>query len=132
MSIICEVTVQTSATPQQLMALGSALWRWCNHSARNTHGFQYLDNQVLADLIAGRLPGSSQTPRQCEQRFDGIHFKFCDEVSPNRQTAIAGLRREMPFQGIEDIMVDGISWKRIDPSDQTLPTELDSHSSQSL
>jgi hypothetical protein len=126
MSIMCEFTLQTRATPEQLMTLGTALWRWCNSSTRNTGGFQYLDNQVLADLISGRLPESSQTPRQCEQRFDGIHFRFCDEVSPDRRAAIASLRCEMPFQGIKDIMVDGISWKLIDPRDQTSATELES------
>jgi hypothetical protein len=119
MSIICDVTVQTSATPEQLMALGSALWRWCNRCAGKKSKYQYLDNQVLADLIAGRLPGPSQTPRQSEQRFDGIHFRACDEVSPNRRAAIASLRREITCQGVEDIVVDGISWKPIEPSDQT-------------
>jgi hypothetical protein len=118
-SINCEVTVRTSATPEQLIALGSALWRWCNRSAGNTGGYQYLDNQVLADLISGKLPGSSQTPHQCEQQFDGVHCRFCDEVSPNRQAAIARLRREITCQGVEDIVVDGISWKPIEPSDQT-------------
>jgi len=119
MTIICEITVRTSATPEQLAALGSSLWQWCNRSAGNMGGYQYLDNQVLTDLISGKLPGSSQMPKQSEQRLDGIHFRFCDEVSPSRRAAIASLRREIACPGVKDILVDGISWNLVESKDQT-------------
>jgi hypothetical protein len=33
-----------------------------------------------------------------------------DEVSPNRQTTIDSLRREIPAAALVDIIVDGASW----------------------
>ena len=51
MSIKCDLILQWSATPEQLTALGAAMWRWCNRAAGNTGIYQYLDNQVLADLL---------------------------------------------------------------------------------
>ena len=111
MTIHCDVIVQETATPGQLSALGSALWGWCNRAAGVTGAYQDLDNQVLADLIAGRLPGPNQTPRQSERRFDGVHFRVQDETSANRQAAIDSLRRDIPREGVVDIVVDGTSWK---------------------
>lgn len=110
MPITCDVILRWGATPEQLMTLGAALWRWCQRTATTTGIYQYLDNQVLADLIAGRLPTTTQTPWQAERR--GVSFRVRDEASPDRRTAIAGLRREMPAGGIEDILVDGKSWDR--------------------
>jgi len=60
MSVTCEVIVNWEATPAQLAALGNVLWRWCNRTAGDTGIYQYLDNQALADLLAGRLPDPSQ------------------------------------------------------------------------
>jgi hypothetical protein len=110
MPINCDVILQWNATPAQLSALGAALWRWCSGTAKDTGIYHYLDNQALADLIAGRLPTTTQTPWQAERR--GVHFRVRDEASPDRLAAIAGLRREMPAEGIEDILVDGKSWNR--------------------
>lgn len=56
MAIACDVLLRWSATPDQLTALGTAWWRWCNRSAGDAGIYQYLDNQALADLIAGKLP----------------------------------------------------------------------------
>jgi hypothetical protein len=100
----CDVILQWGATPEQLRALGTALWRWCNRAAGNTGIYQHLDNQALADLIAGKLPASSQTERR------GVHLWVRDEASHNRQATIDSLRREIPARGIEDILVDGKSW----------------------
>lgn len=111
MTIHCDVILHEAATPEQLSALGSALWRWCNRAAGDTGTYQDLDNQVLADLIAGRLPGPNQTPRQSERRFDGVHFRVRDETSPNRQATVDRLRLEIPLAGLVDIVVDGASWK---------------------
>jgi hypothetical protein len=112
MSIDCDVILRWSATPEQLTALGTALWRWCSRAAGNTGLYQYLDNQPLADLIAGKLPTSGQTPRQTGRQ--GIHVRFQDETSHDRQAAIDSLRREIPAKAVEDIVVEGRSWKRID------------------
>jgi hypothetical protein len=111
MSINCDIILKWSATPEQLTALGAALWRWCQRAAGNTGIYQHLDNQALADLIAGQLPASSQTRRQAERR--GVHFRVRDQASADRQATIASLRREIPGKGIEDIVVEGTSWNLI-------------------
>ncbi len=46
MSIKCDVFLQWTATPDQLTALGAALWRWCIRAAADTGIYQYLDNQM--------------------------------------------------------------------------------------
>jgi hypothetical protein len=111
MSVNCDIILQWSATAEQLATLGTALWRWCNRAAGDTGIYQYLDNQGLTDLIAGKLPVSNQTPWQNGR---GVHFRVRDEISPDRQAAIDSLRREIPVKGIEDILVEGKSWKLID------------------
>jgi hypothetical protein len=93
-SIHCDVILQWTATPEQLTTLGAALWRWCNRTAGNTGIYQYLDNQALADLIAGKLPVSSHTPQQAEPR--GVHFRVQDETSHDRQATIDSLRHSIP------------------------------------
>jgi hypothetical protein len=109
MSINCDVVLKWGATPDQLAELGAALWRWCNRPARDANIYHCLDNQALADLMTGKLPVSS---RQAAQRE--IHFRICDEASTNRQETIDSLRQHLPAKGIEDIMVDGGSWKRVE------------------
>lgn len=112
MSIKCDIIFQWTATPDQLTVLGAALWPWCIHAAGGTGIYQYLDNQEFADLIAGKLPRSSQPSWPDDRR--GVHFSVRDEVSQDRQVTIDSLRHSIPAKGIEDIMVDGTSWKRID------------------
>ena len=112
MSIDCEIILRWSATPEQLTAVGGALWRWCNGSAEPGGIYGSLDNQTLADLIAGRLPVSGQAPWRAERR--GLHLWVRDEASPDRRATIDRLRREIPAQGVEDIVVDGKSWSVTD------------------
>jgi hypothetical protein len=80
------------------------LWHCCNNTAGNSNIYQYLDNQVLADVIAGKFPVSADTDRR------GAHFRFRDQRSDSRQAAIDRLRREIPPKGVVDILVDGSSW----------------------
>ena len=118
MSINCDVVVKERATAEQLTMLGSALWRWCGRAAGDTGIYPYLDNQVMADLIAGKQPMSGQTPRQSEDRADGVRFSICDSGSHDRKGTIERLRWEIPTEGIEDIVVDGMSWKMFEPETQ--------------
>ncbi len=111
MSMNCEIILQWSATPEQLTALGAALWRWCKRAAGATGIFQQLDNQALADLIAGKLPDSSQTAWRDPR---GVHFRFQGERSHDRQATIRDLRKEILTKGVEDIVVDGKSWNLTD------------------
>jgi hypothetical protein len=111
MSVDCEVTVQWGATPEQLSALGGALWRWCVRGAGDAGIYGCLDNQPLADLIAGTLPRSGRAERR------GVHFGLRDVASQSRQATIDSLRRGIPVKGVEDIRVDGISWNAADLKD---------------
>ena len=104
MSVNCEITVPWSATPDQLTALGSALWRWSVRTAGDAGIYECLDNQPLADLIAGTLPRSGRAEGR------GTRFRLRDPASQSRQATIDSLRWEMPAQGVEDVVVDGTSW----------------------
>ena len=108
MSIQCDVILPWGATPEQLTNLGTALWRWCNRAAGTNRIYQCLDNQALADLIAGKLPVSNQTPRQAEQR--GVHFRVWDDASHDRQATIDSLRQSISAKEVVDILVDNKSW----------------------
>ncbi|MGH7172652.1 MAG: hypothetical protein ACRELG_20415 [Gemmataceae bacterium] len=112
MSMNCDIILQWSATPEELAAVGSALWRWCNRTAGAAGIYQYLDNQALADLIAGKLPEISQISRRADGR--GVYFRVGDKTSLDRQATIDSLRREIPTKGVEDIVVDGKSWDLVD------------------
>jgi hypothetical protein len=112
MSISCDLIVDRKATSAQLTALGSALWAWCSGTLPRPGIYQCLDSQVLADLIAGKLPTTGQSPAQSEQKADGIHFRIHDEESPDRQAAVAALRRDIPSEGLIDILVAGLSWNQ--------------------
>jgi hypothetical protein len=107
MSISCDVFLQGSATPQQLTTVGAALWRWCIRAAGDSGVYPYLDNQALADLIAGNFPASTQDQRP------SVHFWVRDE-SNDRRTTVERLRRDMPAKGVEDIQIDGKSWNLVD------------------
>jgi hypothetical protein len=104
MSVTCEVTVQWGATPEQLTALGGALWRWSVRDAGEADIYGCLDSQPLADLIAGTLPRSGRAGRR------GVRFRLRDVASQGRQVTIDSLRRAIPVKGVEDVVVDGVSW----------------------
>jgi hypothetical protein len=108
----CEIILQWGATPEQLTALGGALWRWCGRAAGAAGIYQQLDNQPLADLIAGKLPASGPTPWPGDRR--GVPFWFLGEASHDRRATIGSLRREIPAEGVEDILINGKSWNLID------------------
>jgi hypothetical protein len=108
----CELILQWSATPEELTGLRGALWRWCNRAAGPTSIYQCLDNQGLADLIAGRFPASSQTPWRADRR--GVHFQFQAEAFHDRQATIGSRRRDIPVEGVEDIVKNGKCWELID------------------
>ncbi len=113
MSNSCDIILQWTATPEQLSALGAAIWRWsCSLTTRTNGIYQYLDNQAMADLMAGKLPSSSQSPGPRDTR--GVHFYLQREASHDRHATIASLRREIPAGGIEDIVIDGKSWNLSD------------------
>jgi hypothetical protein len=108
MSTHCEIVLRWQATPEELAALGSALWRWCSRPDQGQGTYRLLDNQPLADLLAGQLPRSGQSSRRGEPWQP--RFLFHDEGSPGRAATIDRLRLEIPAPGVEDILVNGVSW----------------------
>src|SRR5438046_5370853 len=105
MSTECDVILQWDATSQQLSAIGAALGRWCNGVPGDGGVSPYLNNQALADLIAGRLPVSRLMPSPGAGRR--VHFRFRDAAFRDRRAAIDSLRRELPAGGVEDVLIDG-------------------------
>src|SRR5262249_13668295 len=104
MSKNCDITLQWSGTPAQLTALGAALWRECTRAAGATGIYQHLDNRTRAALLAGRLPEPSHAAWPPGRQ--GVRFWVRDEASHDRQATIGSLRREIPAEGVEDIVVD--------------------------
>jgi hypothetical protein len=119
-SIECDVLVKWGATPAQLRSLGAALWRRCKRRAGKTGIYQYLDNQALADLIAGKLPVSSEPSLDTDRR--GVHCRLRDEASQDLRATLVGLRRDLPAGGVEDVLFDGTSWNSVASDAQPHPT----------
>jgi hypothetical protein len=113
MSISCDIILTPTATPEELHAVGIALWHWCTHASEASGLYQFLDNQALADLIQGSLPLSSEP--QLREDHRGIRFRIRDEASRDRLTTVNRLRRVLPTLGIADILVEGVSWQTVHP-----------------
>ena len=106
MSINCEVILRWDATPEQQRALGRALWGWCHHAAGGAGTYQYLDNQGLADLLAGRPPAERDggQPR--------VRFSVPGDPARDREALLESLRRAIPSAGAADVRVEGVGWRR--------------------
>jgi hypothetical protein len=109
----CDVILRWDARPEQLRALGTALWGWCNGVSGSGGVSRQLDNQALADMIAGRLPASRPMPGLGELRR--VRFRIQEESFQGRQAAIDGLRRAMPAAAVEDVLLNGASWDAVGP-----------------
>ena len=109
MPIDCDVILRDDATPEQLRALGRALWRWSLGTARQTSICGHVDNQTLADLIDGLLPARPE----CAGRGGppGVRFRIRNESSDDRWVTADGLRRAVPADGLLDVLVAGRSWR---------------------
>jgi hypothetical protein len=112
MSINCTVILRWNSTPAQQRALGVALWHWCNGASGSAGMYPYLDNQVLADLLAGRLPASEAAawggglPR--------VQFSVPGDPARDGAATLESLRRAMPGEGVTEMWVDGISTRLAD------------------
>ncbi len=123
MPLHCHVILEPGATPGQLTALGAALWRWCTRAAGGTALYQYLDNQALADLLAGRLPAPDRAAPPAERW--GVRFGVRDGAFPDRRAAIDSLRREIPAEGVTDVLAGGASWRAAEAQDTAFPISRD-------
>jgi hypothetical protein len=128
--ILHDVILRWDATPAQLRAVGAALWSWCHRVEADGDIFQAIDNQALADLIAGKLP--TVTGRWSDAR--GIHVHILCAATPDGEATIGRLRRELPSTGVADVLVEGASWNRVDAAcppgmtfEVTKPTPMRDH-----
>jgi hypothetical protein len=111
MAIDCEIILRWEATPEQLSAVGLALWSWCLSNSADAGMYPYLNNQTLSDLIAGKFPVTSQLRTDAGQ--PGFHFHVRDEASSDGSATIERMRRAIPRAAIEDIVVAGKSWRAL-------------------
>jgi hypothetical protein len=109
MAIDCEVILRWDATPTQQKALGNALWDWCTREAAGGSLYEYLDNQALADLMAGRLPASGQ--RVSDANLPYVYFTIPGDAKRDRHGLLKSLERAISLEGISDVRIDGISWQ---------------------
>ena len=108
MSINCEIVVRERATADDLTALGRALWRWYSRAWGDAVLCQTQDNQGLADLLGGKLPGLRRTPRFAGRRI--IHLRVPDEAYPDAQATVDSLRQAVSADRVEEVVVDGKRW----------------------
>src|SRR5690349_19154362 len=112
MSINCTVTLRWDSTPAQQRALGVALWHWCNGVSGNAGMYSYLDNQAMADLLAGHLPAAEAAAWNA----GSPHVSVTVPGDPARDGAatLKSLRRAIPGEGVAEVWVDDISTRLVD------------------
>jgi hypothetical protein len=109
MSINCEVILRWDATPEQQRAVGRALWVWCHRRAGGGRTYQYLDNQGLADLLAGKAPAAGARARDGGQPH--VLFSVPGDPARDGEALLESLRRDLPGAGTTDVRVEGVSWR---------------------
>jgi hypothetical protein len=119
-SIYCHVVLSRSATAGQLTAVGTALWEWCTGAANGRGIYQYLDNQALADLVAGRLPAADPAARTADRW--GVQFGVPDSAFLDRRAALHSLRRALPAAGVDAVRADSTRWSGAAPTLPARPT----------
>ena len=86
---------------------GAALWAWCRRNAGGAGICQYLDNQPLADLLAGRWPHAE--PLVGEAGLPRVSVRVPGETAHDRDALLESLRRTLPDEGIADLRINGRS-----------------------
>jgi hypothetical protein len=118
MPIRCEVIPRRSATPQELQKLAAALQRWCHNEVKGEGGSRRLDPQAMEDLLAGKLPqrlavesliGPDEPDPEADRRAVPVVVR--GGPAYDRKVIVQGLRREIPAELVEDVLVAGRSWK---------------------
>jgi hypothetical protein len=116
MSVNCDVILRWDATSDQRQALGAALWGWCRHKAGDAGIYRYLDDQPLADLLAGRFPARDPMARSTD--LPQISFSVRGEPARDREGILDSLRRALPSAGIADVRADGMSQRRAEAKER--------------
>ena len=65
--------------------------------------YPYLDNQALADLLAGRLPASGATGWGTGLPY--VQFTVPGDPARDGEATLESLRRRIPGEGVADICV---------------------------
>jgi hypothetical protein len=106
MSINCTVILRWDSTLAQQRALGAALWHWCNGASGNGGMYAYLDNQALADLLAGRLPASESAA--WDSGLPRVSFSVPGNPARDGAATLESLRQAILDEGVAEVCVDGI------------------------
>src|SRR5579884_531915 len=109
MTINCEVFLRWDATAGEQRALGAALWGWCTSAAGEASIYPHLDNQGLADLLAGRLPAPG--PLAPDGRLPYVQLAVPGDPARDQAAVLEGLRGALPKEGLAGIRVQGLSWR---------------------
>jgi hypothetical protein len=135
-----EIVPLRNATGAQLQALGLALRRWSRREMGTDGVAPVVDPRALEDLVSGELPqpmanrlsgmfgkagalnarraepASSQVRNVFPQLPDeqALRFKLHGGPSYNRALVIQSLVQHVPADLVEDIRIDGKSWKSAD------------------
>jgi hypothetical protein len=119
MSINCAISLRWDSTPAQRRTLGAALWRWCQQAAGNAGMgmYPYLDNQALADLLAGQLPAAGAAAWHAGS--PRVSFSVPGDPARDGETTLESLRRAIPDAGVAEVRVDGMSGRLAEGSSQT-------------
>ncbi len=112
MFLKCELIVKNGASPQELRDLGCALWGWCQKIGIDGTIYQCVNNQLLADLIAGRLPIACRQSRVAGH--PSLHFLVRGHTVRDFRPTIDSVRRDLPGKAVEDFVIEGVSWNLID------------------
>ena len=71
----------------------------------------YTNEEATRALLSGRLPPTDSRKRKADHR-GAVPLEIRGGKSYNREAAIASLRQAIPAQLVEDVLIDGRSWKR--------------------
>jgi len=114
MSIRCIIFPRRDATPRQRRELGAALHRWYARESRE-HGIAlYTNQQAINALLAGSWPPSESRKGKTtkSKRRPPVLLDVRDGKQYSRQATIESLRKDIPANLVEDVLIDGRSWGR--------------------
>ncbi len=126
MPVPCELLPRLDATPGQLKQLGAALETWVRRELGNEGVLYSFDGEGLASLLGGEPPNPlalrvtppNERVSWGQIRRDlgplasdrSLRFTVKDDPPWPRAKVIENLRRAIPAELVDDILIDGESW----------------------
>jgi len=110
MAVYCEVFPRQGATPCQLQELGLALQRWYARESREYGIALYTNGEGAKALRDGRLP-PARAPRRKGRQFPAVPLAVRAGRTYDRRTVIESLRKDIRPDLVEDVLIDGRSWR---------------------